>query len=112
LLLQLPLMYASVRFVEVGWDVLRSLKPLWFALTGHAGVRELKQERAELQARIRAMVDLYGPKLYGSRFQEERVIKSAEAAREQKEEEEQQQDRGFERRQWIRLRSRKELGLF
>ena len=56
LLLQLPLMYASVRFVEVGWDVFRSLKPLWFALVGHAGVKELREERKALQAKIMTMV--------------------------------------------------------
>ena len=55
-LLQLPLMYASVRFVEVGWDVFRSLKPLWFALVGHAGVRELREERQALQQKITSMV--------------------------------------------------------
>ena len=115
LLLQAPLMYASVRFVEVGWDVLRSLKPLWFALVGHAGVKELRKERAALQAMVSKMIDEYGPRLYKGDFSQERIIKGGKAVEDDQWEKDRPQvedeDKGFERQHWIRLRSRRELGV-
>ena len=121
LLMQVPLMYASVRFVEVGWDVFRSLKPLWFALVGHAGMKELREERKALQGAIISMVNTYGPKLYGEKFEQERIIKQGmgkdkgegdrEWDKERSKGEEGEEGGGFEKSHWIRLRSRRELGV-
>ena len=132
-LLQLPLMYASVRAVEIGWDVARSIKPLWLALVGHAGLKELREERAELKRRVKELIDEYGPQLWGDKFEEERVIKrggelagggvsSSSSSRggssskkgerdaEEKVVDSGDADKEFQKSHWIRLRGRKELG--
>ena len=133
-LLQLPLMYASVRFFETGWDVARSLKPLWLAAIGHAGLKELRSERAELQRRVKELINVFGPKMWGSQFEAERLIKrggevsstvggvrkgSGSDARDGEDKvldggmgmgDGEKADRGFEKSHWIRLRGRKELG--
>ena len=62
-------------------------------------------------------VNEYGPKLYGTQFEKERIIKQRKAGTEGWEGEQQQRaeaqdkDEGFEESHWIRLRSRKELGV-
>lgn len=135
-LLQLPLMYASVRAVEIGWEVARSIKPLWLALIGHAGLKELREEREELKRRVKELVDVYGPQMWGDKFEQERLIKrGGEVAGERSgrkgsgssgggsrrggvdgEEVDKvveggvEADKGFEKSHWIRLRGRKELG--
>ena len=125
-LLQLPLMYASVRFVEIGWEVARSIKPLWLALIGHAGLHELRAERSELKRRVKGIVDVFGPQLVGDKFEQERVIKqSGELSREwsssgvrkvSRDAEDKVADGGneaeqdFQKSHFIRLRGRKELG--
>ena len=121
-LLQLPLMYASMRAVEIGWEVARSIKPLWFALIGHAGLKELREERAELKRRVNELVNQYGPQMWGDKFEQERLIKrggevasdwsSSGGAKKSDVEDKvvDDADNEFQKSHWIRLRNRKELG--
>ena len=126
-LLQLPLMYASVRAVEIGWEVARSIKPLWLALIGHAGLKELREEREELKRRVKELVDVYGPQMWGDNFEQQRLIKKggevagagqwtgsgakkADRQAEDKVVDGGEAEKDFQRSTWIRLRGKKELG--
>jgi len=73
-LFQLPIMYGAVRFIEVGFDIFRSLKPLLMSLRHKAKGRNLRQERTELKECIRKLVDDFGPKMMGQDFDKKRLI--------------------------------------
>jgi len=75
-LVQLPIMYSSVRFTEVGYSILRSLKPLLLSVTGNRKIIEsLKEERKELQIEIRSLVSELGEKFFGKNFTSTRLFK-------------------------------------
>jgi glycerol-3-phosphate O-acyltransferase/dihydroxyacetone phosphate acyltransferase len=76
-ILQLPIMYSSVRALETGRDIVNSIKPLIYDVRlNRNNVDEIRAERAELQSTIRQLVDRFGPTLFGSGFESWRLISS------------------------------------
>lgn len=75
---QLPVMYGSVRFVEQGLDISRSLHSLLLALILNHGINELNNDRQQLATTIRELVNELGPEVLGPDFQEQRIIKAGD----------------------------------
>jgi glycerol-3-phosphate O-acyltransferase/dihydroxyacetone phosphate acyltransferase len=71
-LLQPVAMYGSVRFVEIGLALLRSLRPLFFAVTKKGDHNELQEMRITLKQEIRSLVEALAPSFLQGK---ERLIK-------------------------------------
>ncbi|ORE11660.1 hypothetical protein BCV72DRAFT_283866 [Rhizopus microsporus var. microsporus] len=56
--------YASLRFGEIGNDILRSIKPTWVALLDPSGAETLRQNREKLSKDITELINEYGPKVF------------------------------------------------
>lgn len=114
-LLEIPLMYSSVRTAEVGWQMLLSLKPLWLAFTGHVGMKDLREERDTLAQDIKKLVDEFGPKLWPD-FEKQRVISHDRTLNKHWDAQQpldvaDKNSDDFKKTHFLRFRSRKELGL-
>ncbi|KAL0074196.1 hypothetical protein J3Q64DRAFT_1881293 [Phycomyces blakesleeanus] len=56
--------YASLRFGEIGLDILKSLKPLVMSLLDPDGAEILRQSRSKLSRDITDLINEYGPKAF------------------------------------------------
>jgi glycerol-3-phosphate O-acyltransferase/dihydroxyacetone phosphate acyltransferase len=82
LLVILPVVgYASMRLVEIGWELWRSTFPLFLSLLpgGNTYHQELKKMREELKKEIRKVVETYGPQM--KEFWDNRIIPDEVIAR-------------------------------
>lgn len=67
--------FAALRVGEIGMDILKSLKPLWFAVSpsGSNTLVKLRAERENLIERINTVINELGPELYPD-FDQQRII--------------------------------------
>ncbi len=74
--LQPIMMWAGVRAGETGMQIIRSLNPLFLAVTDSSGsgLAAVRATRDELRLRVRALVDEMGPRVYGDEFRELRLF--------------------------------------
>ncbi|KAG1427590.1 hypothetical protein G6F58_000962 [Rhizopus delemar] len=56
--------YASLRFGEIGHDILRSIKPTWLTFLDPSGAETLRQNREKLSKDITELINEYGPKVF------------------------------------------------
>ncbi|KAI8881524.1 hypothetical protein K501DRAFT_324464 [Backusella circina FSU 941] len=56
--------YASLRFGEIGHDILRSIQPTVMALMDPSGAETLRQNREKLSSNITELINEYGPKVF------------------------------------------------
>ncbi|KAL1935303.1 hypothetical protein VTP01DRAFT_4443 [Rhizomucor pusillus] len=56
--------YASLRFGEIGFDVLRSIQPLVISLLDPQGVEALRHNREKLSHDLTELINEYGPKVF------------------------------------------------
>jgi hypothetical protein len=70
------MMWAAVRSTETWWDIVRSVRPLFLAVTDRKAskIAEIRRVRTHLKGQIRDMVDLLGPQLYGPQFSSLRMF--------------------------------------
>lgn len=71
------IMYGSVRFVETGREIARSLIPLFYSIIHSSAALQLIEERRKLQHTIRQMADEIGPQFFGGQdeFEKFRIVK-------------------------------------
>ncbi|CAG8482124.1 10324_t:CDS:2 [Paraglomus occultum] len=69
--------YATVRLLETGLDIYRSLRPLFLSLLPGArpAIQNLRHEREKLSQDLTALINEYGPKIYDD-FDAERIIQA------------------------------------
>jgi glycerol-3-phosphate O-acyltransferase/dihydroxyacetone phosphate acyltransferase len=74
--LQPVMMWAGVRATETGMHIIRSLKPLFLAVTDASGgeLAAVRAVREQLRLRVRKLVDDLGPRIYGAEFQSLRLF--------------------------------------
>ncbi|KAI9270869.1 hypothetical protein BY458DRAFT_456174 [Sporodiniella umbellata] len=56
--------YASLRFGEIGNDILRSIKPTWVTFLDPSGAETLLHNREKLSRDITELINEYGPKVF------------------------------------------------
>ncbi|KAI8375139.1 hypothetical protein BD560DRAFT_349893 [Blakeslea trispora] len=56
--------YASLRFGEIGLDILRSIQPTFLALLDPQAAETLRQNREKLSSNITELINEYGPKVF------------------------------------------------
>ncbi|KAI8145818.1 hypothetical protein BJV82DRAFT_602366 [Fennellomyces sp. T-0311] len=56
--------YASLRFGEIGFDILMSLQPLVMSILDPAGAETLRQNREKLSHDLTELINEYGPKVF------------------------------------------------
>ncbi|OBZ91192.1 hypothetical protein A0J61_00763 [Choanephora cucurbitarum] len=56
--------YASMRFGEIGFDILRSIQPTFLALLDPQAAETLRQNREKLSSNITELINEYGPKVF------------------------------------------------
>ncbi|KAG0218144.1 hypothetical protein B0O80DRAFT_444465 [Mortierella sp. GBAus27b] len=66
--------YASIRFGEVGIDILKSIRPLFLSITGEDNtIDDLRRSRAELQKTINQLINELAPEIYPD-FDSKRIL--------------------------------------
>ncbi|CAG8502417.1 6821_t:CDS:2 [Paraglomus brasilianum] len=70
--------YATVRLLETGLDIYRSLRPLFLSLLpgNQPSIQNLRHEREKLSQDLTALINEYGPKIYDD-FDAERIIQAS-----------------------------------
>lgn len=71
--------YAALRFGEVGMDIVKSLRPLFVALSPHHGhtIQKLRSRRAHLASEVTDLINELGPEMFPD-FRQTRIIKEDE----------------------------------
>ncbi|KAF9190102.1 hypothetical protein BGZ50_000451 [Haplosporangium sp. Z 11] len=66
--------YASIRFGEVGLDILKSIRPLFLSIIGEDNtINEFRKSRAELQKTITELINELAPEIYPD-FDSKRIL--------------------------------------
>ncbi|KAI9473901.1 MAG: hypothetical protein EXX96DRAFT_579809 [Benjaminiella poitrasii] len=71
--------YASLRFGEIGHDILKSIQPTVMALLDPKGAETLRQSREKLSSNITELINEYGPKVF-SDFDANYISRTVEPA--------------------------------
>jgi glycerol-3-phosphate O-acyltransferase / dihydroxyacetone phosphate acyltransferase len=67
--------YAALRFGEIGMDIVKSLRPLFIALSPHHGntVQKLRKRREELSIEVTEVINELGPEIFAD-FEKKRIV--------------------------------------
>lgn len=96
--------YSALFIGDIGMDIFKSLRPLYYSITSPQGLKNLKKERAILEQKITEVVNTFGPELFPD-FDADSLIDEYEAD----EEEEDRKTAELKRRRLLKHRKEKKM---
>lgn len=81
-IVMIAITFAALRFGEVGMDIFKSLRPLVLCLlpTSSFSIHTLREQRAELSARVTDLINTLGPEMFPD-FEQTRLVSAEDKAK-------------------------------